>query len=875
MKRGQINPKTHIYLLSVFVLGLVFVIGLNIPSTNDNTNYVTGYQTIVYVDPGETSASLEEEVETECTDSDGGRDYYVKGTITRSLVSGPGSPRDDICVGNDVRELFCNDEGKGEPFLYTCPNGCSNGACLPITAEEKCDSTKIELVKNQRINKVKPILTESDLLVLLDNGRVSNAKGDAQYTQTLSFTDDNSGYVDYLENKDDVIDNFLYFKSNNIIANYSLFFTTSLESDVDNSAGVATSSGNYLTDFEDIEITMLGKTYTIVQARRLNALGNSINLTLMGGAVKDTLIEGNTTTYTIGGTDYETYLDFVDTDSAKFTVNGETTRDLLDGETYILGDGLTIGISEILYQNYAGGVNGVTFFLGAQKIELRDTDITDSASSDLLTVNDEIIDDAHVIIQGVYNGIRVGINKISVDMIADDSFYVAVGEKLSENEELVEPQVLFTQNWDIRLNSYDNTNDLAVVEIGKLCPLELSVETEEIRATETFDLSQYPYPFVKDGEMNSIIIVGDADSSETVITASDIAAGLHNEITSIRSGLDTTKLASEVPNIRAVNSILVGGPCANAAAAEVMGNPADCTEGLEPGKGIIKLFEHGNGNVAVLVAGYNDAGLRRAAHVLANYKDYASILKGKEVEVTGTSLTDIQVNPIVGEEIICTSSADCGPGSYCYSSSCIIGEEPTSCSQCGEGLFNLCDDDECTALGNCEFIDNSVIFDWYWEFDLDIVPNECRETKPTGSIKINNDAETTTSTQVTLSLSCKPENDCLKMQIAELYADVRGADPQDYTSSISWTLTPGDGTKAVYVRYNNTAGVLSNIFADTIELTTSTTPTESRCSECGDGVFNRCDFAECRSLGSCTFDRGTNQGLGDYLPIYLPSCTKV
>ena len=90
-------------------------------------------------------------------------------------------------------------------------------------------------------------------------------------------------------------------------------------------------------------------------------------------------------------------------------------------------------------------------------------------------------------------------------MIADDSFYVAVGEKLSENEELVEPQVLFTQNWDIRLNSYDNTNDLAVVEIGKLCPLELSVETEEIRATETFDLSQYPYPFVKDGEMNSII----------------------------------------------------------------------------------------------------------------------------------------------------------------------------------------------------------------------------------------------------------------------------------------------------------------------------------------------------------------------------------
>lgn len=70
---------------------------------------------------------VEEEV---CTDSDGGRNYYVKGRITGPLASDPSSPREDICVDGSVRELFCNDEGRGEPVIYECPNGCYDGACV-------------------------------------------------------------------------------------------------------------------------------------------------------------------------------------------------------------------------------------------------------------------------------------------------------------------------------------------------------------------------------------------------------------------------------------------------------------------------------------------------------------------------------------------------------------------------------------------------------------------------------------------------------------------------------------------------------------------------------------------------------------------------
>ncbi|MFH1398543.1 MAG: hypothetical protein ABIG95_00345, partial [Candidatus Woesearchaeota archaeon] len=72
-------------------------------------------------------------------------------------------------------------------------------------------------------------------------------------------------------------------------------------------------------------------------------------------------------------------------------------------------------------------------------------------------------------------------------------------------------------------------------------------------------------------------------------------------------------------------------------------NPANCAAGFEMGKAMVKLFEQSNGNVALLVAGYSAMDTRRASRVVANYGDYATAFKGMELEVTGTSLTDIQV----------------------------------------------------------------------------------------------------------------------------------------------------------------------------------------------------------------------------------------
>ncbi len=760
-----------------------------------------------------------------------------------------------------------------------------------LEMSETVDSgTNIETIRN-----ITTYIDDTELDALA-SGTVSNGKGDAPYNQYLYLLGPgagvNTGYVTYAEDDQDITADFLYFKSGHEIGRYLFEFTTSLESDVDDSAGSATTTGDYLTDFEDVDIPFFGKTYSIVQARRNSAKNAQIKLVLMGGAVKDTLNEGSTKTYTLDGKDYEVTLSFVDKDSAKFTINGESSRDMLDGETYKLSDGTVIGVSEILYQDYAGGVHNSEFFLGAQKMELKDTNVSDASgqavSSNAVKIDDDTIDDAFVVIEGSDDDSTFKLTRIHINMTADDNFYVPAGGKLSENPDLDEPEVLFTNNWDIEYkglkeepletieiqtsgnkrynlkfkdgdgnevklplaeavsasvpqigekdkalinvenktitkdtyliitdasksrgdrktyalqykgadkSSSDNpklkfknlgsgetieqtytatasplatlkiggadyrvynatnlvtndlnSNDFAVmvdldasgaintdvnrtVNITTWYGMEIGIEnsthrpngaandgivvsfktpdnTRDGSSTEDRVETLQAIDFVvnitansdtkvalavlsgrtagqaystaatklttrtPDGETNvayaytsyGAFITHNTPASEPAtleidypqkqrealvyITAkgatfSTVAASSGGAVTVQRIDVGATKLASEVPDIDAVNSILVGGPCANAAAAEVLKAGADCTAGFEPGVGRVELYDVGTGNVAMLVAGYSAADTRNAAAVVANYGDYKAKLKGAKVEVrkVGSAIT--------------------------------------------------------------------------------------------------------------------------------------------------------------------------------------------------------------------------------------------
>ncbi|MBI2101882.1 hypothetical protein HYT53_04705 [Candidatus Woesearchaeota archaeon] len=343
-------------------------------------------------------------------------------------------------------------------------------------------------VNREIISNITSFIQKGDLKAL-DSGTVTNNKVTSPYNQYLYLlggqaqANMDSGYVIYTEDDEtDTSADYLYFKSGREIGRYLLEFTTALESDVDDSAGSSSTTGLFLTDFQDVDLTMLGKKYTIVTAKRTTTAGNSTVLTLMGGAGKDTLLEKQTKTYTIGGKDYEATLQFVDADEAQFVINGQTTRKLKDGDTDKLSDGTTVGVTDVLYQDYAGGIHSATFFIGANKLELKDTGVRDVASSNSLKVDDDTIDDALVTIEGTDDSSVFKINRIHINMTADDNFFVPAGGKLSDAIKLeggttAEPQVLFTENWDIEYRGLSKE----------------SVETVKIRTSGT---SEYRLEFM-------------------------------------------------------------------------------------------------------------------------------------------------------------------------------------------------------------------------------------------------------------------------------------------------------------------------------------------------------------------------------------------
>ncbi len=90
--------------------------------------------------------------------------------------------------------------------------------------------------------------------------------------------------------------------------------------------------------------------------------------------------------------------------------------------------------------------------------------------------------------------------------------------------------------------------------------------------------------------------------------------------------------------------IVVGGPCANSAAAALLGVGGDnCGDGFTPGEAMIRLFTNGD-KYQLLVAGAEGQDTLLATKVLGSYATYATKFEGKtEVKVKGTKLSDVEI----------------------------------------------------------------------------------------------------------------------------------------------------------------------------------------------------------------------------------------
>ncbi len=146
-------------------------------------------------------------------------------------------------------------------------------------------------------------------------------------------------------------------------------------------------------------------------------------------------------------------------------------------------------------------------------------------------------------------------------------------------------------------------------------------------------LSDWPTFFVSAGKFSAKYVVGEEAPSLDVISATIISTSLAR-FENVTTEVGTSTLDTEIVDIRKYNAIVVGNPCENRAAAQLLNNPEPCFKDLAGSVGYIKLFES-NGRVQLLITGLDEKDRHAAAKFLAE-KNFASI-KTKEYIVQSNS----------------------------------------------------------------------------------------------------------------------------------------------------------------------------------------------------------------------------------------------
>ncbi len=136
-----------------------------------------------------------------------------------------------------------------------------------------------------------------------------------------------------------------------------------------------------------------------------------------------------------------------------------------------------------------------------------------------------------------------------------------------------------------------------------------------IIAVEGIDISDYPHMFVSGTTFQPTYVIGDEAPSLDVVSATIISTAIA-QYPQYDVKIGTSKIASEIINIKKINAIVIGNPCINSAAAELEGNPTFCYQGLEGGRGYVKIFSN-NGKYQLLITGISAEDRKAMAEFLA------------------------------------------------------------------------------------------------------------------------------------------------------------------------------------------------------------------------------------------------------------------
>ncbi|MFT7616112.1 MAG: hypothetical protein ACI8Y7_000941 [Candidatus Woesearchaeota archaeon] len=283
---------------------------------------------------------------------------------------------------------------------------------------------------------------------------------------------------------------------------------------------------------------------------------------------------------------------------------------------------------------YVRGIAGSSTDLVAAGIRFYDAGTGGSGkatSSILYTKNDMKINFSNLKYSGtgILNQFNITLAEDVFGDIQDDASNTTMDIKLGITESGDLDIIGETGDLSNLVNDEDSNFAHWVTALGTYVVEEIDDEDEYIRF------------YVADEEVSYNLFL--APTGAVVSTTSAGGDVTTQSVNQIPIGVAMT--AADVENLASVasNLIVIGGPCSNSVAAELLGNPADCTEGFTPGTARIELFDLDSGKVAMLVAGYSATDTQAASRAVAVAD---ASLTGQSVRLTVSSAKDYTVSTV-------------------------------------------------------------------------------------------------------------------------------------------------------------------------------------------------------------------------------------
>jgi hypothetical protein len=308
------------------------------------------------------------------------------------------------------------------------------GVTVGITGGVSMATGTNPLVMWDAMASSKQVLTATDLPTLLASGNyIDQGSVSVPYSQYLTFTNAAAnGQVVYETPSGGTQPTLgLQIDGNSVVYTYLLSFTKQVSETVTSSSA---------TNMVNSQIDMLGKTWTITAAA---VTTENLALTLLSGKNAQTVTTDEPMTYDVDGSAYTVTLVAVGsigsatTNAVTITVEGgglsaPETLQILTGGTKTLSDGTLIGVTSIFATAKTGAIDSAVVFLGADKLELQDTNVSDSSAYAGVKVNGVSLTDVTVQMTGTATSSTLTLDNIQIVWTPTLEQFITTGTSLTD-----------------------------------------------------------------------------------------------------------------------------------------------------------------------------------------------------------------------------------------------------------------------------------------------------------------------------------------------------------------------------------------------------------------------------------------------------------